>query len=75
MIVVHLGGENRIDLSSIRIDIVDIKGKVLQANIVTDGLGTDEIRNATIIPPAKPFKVKLRGEWQKSEYLMMMKIE
>ena len=41
MIVVHLGGENRIDLSSIRIDIVDIKGKVLQANIVTDGLGTD----------------------------------
>lgn len=63
MMVVHLGGENRIDLSSVRIDIVDTQGKVLQASILTDGLGTDEIRNATIIPPAKPFKVKLRGKW------------
>ena len=62
MMVVHLGGGNGIDLSSIRIDIVDTQGKVLQASIVTDGLGTDEIRNTTIIPPAKPFKVKLRGK-------------
>ena len=67
MMVVHLGGENRIDLSSVRIDIVDTQGKVLQASILTDGLGTDEIRNATIIPPAKPFKVKVRGKWQKFE--------
>lgn len=63
MMVVHLGGENRIDLSSVRIDIVDTQGKVLQASILTDGLGTDEIRNATIIPPTEPFKVKLRGKW------------
>ena len=62
MMVVHLGGGNRIDLSSIRIDIMDTQGKVLQASSATDGLGTDEIRNTTIIPPAKPIKVKLRGK-------------
>ena len=64
MMVIHLGGGNRIDLSSIRLDIIDTEGNVLQSNIVTDSLGTDEIRNATIIPPSKAFKIKLTGKSQ-----------
>ena len=70
MMVIHLGGGNRIDLSSIRLDIIDTEGNVLQKNIVTDKLGTDEIRNTTIIPPSKAFKIKLRGKSQKFEQLM-----
>lgn len=64
MMVIHLGGGNRIDLSSIRLDIIDTEGNVLQSNIVTDSLGTDEIRNTTIIPPSKAFKIKLTGKSQ-----------
>lgn len=64
MMVIDLGGGNRIDLSSIRLDIIDTEGNVLQSNIVTDSLGTDEIRNTTIIPPSKAFKIKLTGKSQ-----------
>ena len=64
MMVIHLGGGNRIDLSSIRLDIIDTEGNVLQSNIVTDSLGTDEIRNTTITPPSKAFKIKLTGKSQ-----------
>ena len=59
--VIRIGGVNRIDISSIRVDFVDTQGKVLQANIVTDKLDSDDVRNATIVPPADGFKVKLSG--------------
>ena len=70
MMVIHLGGGNRIDLSSIRLYIIDTEGNILQSDIFTDKLETDEIRNTTIIPPAKAFKIKLRGKSQKFEQLM-----
>ena len=59
--VIRIGGVNRIDISSIRVDFVDTQGKVLQANIPTDKLDSDDVRNATIVPPAGGFKVKLSG--------------
>ena len=59
--VVRIGGVNRINVSSIRVDFVDTQGKVLQANILTDKLDSDDVRNATIVPPAGGFKVKLSG--------------
>ena len=59
--VVRIGGINRINVSSIRLDFVDNQGKVLQANILTDKLDSDDVRNATIIPPAVAFKLKLSG--------------
>ena len=61
MMVVRLGGVSRIDLASVRLDIVDADGKVLQSNIKTDRLDSDDIRNATIIPPTNAFKVRLTG--------------
>ena len=60
--IVRIGGISRINVSSIRFDFVDTQGKILQANIFTDKLGSDDIRNATIIPPAVAFKVKLSGK-------------
>lgn len=45
MIIIDLCGGNRIDLSSVRLDIIDTEGNVLQSNIVTDKLETDETRN------------------------------
>ena len=59
--IVRIGGVNRIDISSIRVDCVDTQGKILQANIVTDKLDSDDVRNATIVPPADNFMVKLLG--------------
>ena len=59
--VVRLGGVSRIDLASVRLDIVDANGKVLQSNIKTDRLDSDDIRNATILPPTDAFKVRLTG--------------
>ena len=59
--VVRIGGINRINVSSIRLDFVDTQGKILQANILTDKIDSDDIRNASIIPPAVAFKVKLSG--------------
>lgn len=61
MMVVRLGGVSRIDLASVRLDIVDANGKVLQSNIKTDRLDSDDIRNATILPPTDTFKVRLTG--------------
>ena len=61
MMVVRLGGVSRIDLASVRFDIVDVNGKVLQSNIKTDRLDSDDIRNATILPPTDAFKVRLTG--------------
>ena len=60
--MVRIGGINRINVSSIRFDFVDTQGKILQANIFTDKLSSDDVRNATIIPPAVAFKVKLSGK-------------
>ena len=59
--MVRIGGINRINVSSVRIDFVDTQGKILLANILTDKIGSDDVRNATIIPPAVAFKVKLSG--------------
>ena len=61
MMIVRLGGVSRIDLASVRLDIVDVNGKVLQSNIKTDRLDSDDIRNATILPPTDAFKVRLTG--------------
>ena len=61
MMVVRLGGVSRIDLASVRLDIVDANGKVLQSNIKTDRLDSEDIRNATILPPTDAFKVRLTG--------------
>ena len=63
MMVVRIGGINRINVSSIRLDSVNIQGKVLQANIPTDKLGSDDVRNATIIPPVVAFRMKLSGNY------------
>ena len=63
MMVVRIGGINRINVSSIRLDFVNIQGKVLQANIPTDKLGSDDVRNATIIPPVVAFRMKLSGNY------------
>lgn len=59
--VVRIGGINRIDLSSLILNFVDIQGNILQTNILVDKLDSDDVRNATIIPPAVPFKMKLTG--------------
>ena len=36
MIIIDLGEGNRIDLSSVRLDIIDTEGNVLLSDIVTD---------------------------------------
>ena len=59
--VVRIGGINRINVSSVRLDFVDTQGKILQANILTNKIGSDDVRNATIIPPTVAFKLKLSG--------------
>ena len=63
MMVVRIGGINRINVSSIRLDFVNTQGKVLQANIPTDKLGSDDVRNATIVPPVVAFRMKLSGNY------------
>ena len=63
MMVVRIGGINRINVSSTRLDFVNTQGKVLQANILTDKLGSDDVRNATIIPPVVAFRMKLSGNY------------
>ena len=63
MMVVRIGGINRINVSSIRLDFVNTQGKVLQANILTDKLGSDDVRNTTIIPPVVAFRMKLSGNY------------
>ena len=60
-IVVRIGGINRIDLSSLILNFVDIQGNILQAIALKDKLDSDDARNPTIIPPAVPFKMKLTG--------------
>ena len=59
--VIRIGGISRINVSSIRLDFVNSQGKVLQANIPTDKLSSDDVRNATIIPPLVGFRMKLSG--------------
>ena len=59
--VVCISGISRIDVSSVRLNFVDTNGKILQANILSDKLGSDDARNATIIHPSVDFKVKLSG--------------
>ena len=49
--VVRIGGVSRIDVSSVKLDFVDTNGKILQANVVSDKLGSDDVSNATIISP------------------------
>merc|ERR1719427_109845 len=61
MMVVRLGGTKNFDLNSIKIDLVDTSGNVLQKGIGTDRLDSDEVRHATINPPSVPFKVRLTG--------------
>ena len=61
MMVIRIGGINRINVSSVRLDFIDTQGKILQANILTDKIDSDDVRNASIIPPAVAFKVKLSG--------------
>ena len=56
--VIRIGGINRINVSSIRLDFVNTQGKVLQANMLTDKLGSDDVCSATIIPPAVAFRMK-----------------
>ena len=36
MMVGRIGGISRINVLSVRLDFVDIRGKILQANILTD---------------------------------------
>ena len=62
--VVRIGGISRIDISSVRLDFVDTNGKILQANIVSGKLGSDDVSNATIIPPSVDFKVKLSANYK-----------
>ena len=61
MMVIRIGGIDRINVSSVRLDFIDTQGKILQANILTDKIDSDDVRNASIIPPAVAFKVKLSG--------------
>ena len=49
--VVRIGGIKQTDVSSFRLDFVDTNGKILQANILLDKLDSDDVRNATIMPP------------------------
>ena len=59
--VVRIGGINRIDLSSLILNFVDIQGNILQTIVLKDKLDPDDVRDPTIIPPAVPFKMKLTG--------------
>ena len=49
--VVRIGGIKQTDVSSFRLDFVDTNGKILQANILSDKLDSDDVRKATIMPP------------------------
>ena len=49
--VVRIGGIKQTDVSSFRLDFVDTNGKILQANILSDKLDSDDVCNATIMPP------------------------
>ena len=71
--VVRIGGINRIDLSSLILNFVDIQGNILQTNILADKSGSDDVRNATIIPPAVPFKMKLTGSHHMFFFLTKLK--
>ena len=59
-LVLRLAGD-RIDMSTVRFDIIDVHGTVLQSNIHTSTHAFTSARNATIKPPEKKFKIKLTG--------------
>ena len=62
MLVIRLGGVQRIDLTTIKLDAIDLNGTILLANISTDRLDSVGVRNATIRPPTEPFIIRLTGK-------------
>lgn len=62
MLVIRLGGVQRIDLTTIKLDVIGLNGTILLANISTDRLDSVRVRNATITPPAEPFIIRLTGK-------------
>lgn len=62
MLVIRLGGVQRIDLTTIKLDAIDLNATILLANISTDRLDSVGVRNATIRPPTEPFIIRLTGK-------------
>ena len=75
MLSIRLGGADKIDLSSIRLHLVDTDGKNLVTDISTERLDSDDVRNATILPPAEPFKIKLTGCYATSSLVLFYFIQ
>ena len=62
MFVIRLGGVQRIDLTTIKLDVIGLNGTIFLAKIRTDRLGSVGVRNATFMPPAEPFIIRLTGK-------------
>ena len=73
MLVIRLGGVQRIDLTTIKLDFIDLNGTILLANISTDRLDSVGVRNSTIRPPMEPFIIRLTGKTNASIYFFLIK--
>lgn len=62
MLVIRLGGVERIDLTTIKLDVIGLNGTIFLAKISTDRLNSVGVRNATFIPPTQPFMIRLTGK-------------
>ncbi|XP_057291710.1 uncharacterized protein LOC130614301 [Hydractinia symbiolongicarpus] len=61
--IIRLGGAHRIDMNTIRADLVDIHGNVLLSNLKLSDLDADDkVLSTMLTPPTQAFKVRLTGK-------------
>ncbi|XP_057291700.1 hemicentin-1-like [Hydractinia symbiolongicarpus] len=61
--IIRLGGVHRIDMSTIRVDLVDLHGKALMSNLKLSDLdAADEVLSTMLTPPTESFRVRLTGQ-------------
>ena len=64
--VVTIGGVERVDTSSLVIDVVDTHGRALEPELKLQHIDDMNVFQTKSIPPRYPFKVKLRGMFGKT---------
>ena len=59
--VVNIGGVDRINTSTLRVDLVDVHGRPLREDVRLQHVQGTEVLQTKLVPPKYPFKVKLKG--------------
>jgi len=62
MMVIRIGGIDRIEASSLQVAVVDTHGNMLIKDKAIKKLGSKSIYSTKILPPDVPFKIRLSGQ-------------